>query len=374
MKRVVYITGAGFSAPLGLPTISNFFEKAKELNRQNPRKYKGYRRLDKTVKDFSIIKNYCDVNLFNIEELLSITEMRDYIGNEDSRKKIIDVIVETIKGTTPHIQLNNTFVSPRCDKEDFDWDNVDCFEQVDINHTQYCCFVSHIHGIAIHCIKKEKRPELWDMIWEKPELSSRIRHDVSSEIHYDIISLNYDTVLEDICHFMNTNNYIKRDGKEIKFKRSRNDNVDENSPYLIKLHGSIDDKETIVPPTWKKGEHNNKIKEQWEIASELISNANHIVFLGYSLPTNDNYIRSLLQSSIKDTTITSMRSVNLDKETIETYKDVFPDVEVEHTDCQSYLQKFQQSLIVYPPLFTDSSRCFVYNGRLGWSRKKKIIF
>ncbi|MCY4047852.1 MAG: SIR2 family protein [Candidatus Dadabacteria bacterium] len=374
MKRVVYIIGAGFSQPLGLPTISNFFEKAKELNRQDPTRYKGYKILDKTVKDFSIIKNYCKVNLFNIEELLSITEMRDHIGSKDSRKKIIDVIVEVIQGTTPPIKLNFLFDLPRCDKKGFDWDNVDCFEQVNINHTQYCSFVSHIHGIAIHCIKKEKYPETWDMIWEKPELSSEIRFDTSSGIHYDIISLNYDTVLEDICDFINTNNYIKRKNKKIKFKRSKNDKVDENSPYLIKLHGSIDDKKTIVPPTWKKGEHNNEIKEQWEIASELISNANHIVFLGYSLPANDNYILSLLQSSIKDTTITSMRSVNSDRETIETYKDIFPDVEVEHTDCQSYLQKFQQSQILKPPISTSSNCCFVYNGGLGWDRKKEIIF
>ena len=31
MERVVYLLGAGFSAPLGLPVMSNFLEKSKYM-------------------------------------------------------------------------------------------------------------------------------------------------------------------------------------------------------------------------------------------------------------------------------------------------------------------------------------------------------
>jgi hypothetical protein len=36
-KNVVYILGAGFSAPLGIPTMRNFIDEARKLRRGNPK-------------------------------------------------------------------------------------------------------------------------------------------------------------------------------------------------------------------------------------------------------------------------------------------------------------------------------------------------
>ena len=42
MEKVVYILGAGFSAPLGLPVISNFYEKSKDLYFSDTIQYKYF--------------------------------------------------------------------------------------------------------------------------------------------------------------------------------------------------------------------------------------------------------------------------------------------------------------------------------------------
>ncbi|MGI9558132.1 MAG: SIR2 family protein [Thermodesulfobacteriota bacterium] len=343
MKRIVYITGAGFSAPLGLPLISNFFEKAKDLHSQDP-KNSGYIELDRMVRKFSILKNYFNVNLHNIEELLSISDMKDLIVHNNSREKIVDIIEEVIGETTPTIEIDDSKLQSMF----LNKDNLDCFSSFN-RYGQYLSFVSHIHGVNIQ-YEEDKRVR-----WHKIEPSTKI--------HYDIITLNYDMVLENICDFMNTNPHVKRDGEKILFKRKRSDGIDANSSYLIKLHGSIDDKETIVPPTWRKGDHDEKIREQWEVATELLANANHIIFLGYSLPENDNHIRYLLQSSITDTKITSIRTVNDDKKAVERYRELFSSIVTEEPNCQSYLQRFQQvrgerySHSDYP-----DNRSFIYNG------------
>jgi hypothetical protein len=70
----------------------------------------------------------------------------------------------------------------------------------------------------------------------------------------------------------------------------------EGFPSLAKLHGSVDDM-SIIPPTWNKSIH-KKIDLEWRLAYKLLSSANHIRILGYSLPDNDAYVKYLLKSSI----------------------------------------------------------------------------
>lgn len=41
-EKVVYILGAGFSAPLGLPVMSNFLVKSKDLYFSDTEKYKRF--------------------------------------------------------------------------------------------------------------------------------------------------------------------------------------------------------------------------------------------------------------------------------------------------------------------------------------------
>jgi hypothetical protein len=72
MERVVYLLGAGFSAPLGLPVMSNFLEKSKDMYFETPDRYKYFSDVFNQIRDFSVVKNYYNSDLFNIEEILSI--------------------------------------------------------------------------------------------------------------------------------------------------------------------------------------------------------------------------------------------------------------------------------------------------------------
>jgi hypothetical protein len=75
MDKVVYFLGAGFSAPLGLPVTNNFLVKSKDIYAADSDRYAHFSEVFKTIRELSIIKNYYQADLFNIEEVLSILDM-----------------------------------------------------------------------------------------------------------------------------------------------------------------------------------------------------------------------------------------------------------------------------------------------------------
>jgi hypothetical protein len=65
---------------------------------------------------------------------------------------------------------------------------------------------------------------------------------------------------------------------------------------LLKLHGSVD-AENIMVPTWNKGVPKS-MAGIWQRAHDILSNANQIRIIGYSLPVADAYINYLLKSAV----------------------------------------------------------------------------
>ncbi len=47
----------------------------------------------------------------------------------------------------------------------------------------------------------------------------------------------------------------------------------------------------VVPPTWQKGAGHRALSEVWQRASEVLSTAENIVVIGYSLPESDAFFR-----------------------------------------------------------------------------------
>ena len=121
-----------------------------------------------------------------------------------------------------------------------------------------------------------------------------------SNCKYAIISLNYDLVIENIITYINMHYPATNPEDEIKLTRSL-DEFDQNwdSLNLVKLHGSVDSG-TIVPPTWSKSMHKD-IRAEWRRAYQLLVSANHVRFIGYSMPQSDSYVNYLLKSAVLKT-------------------------------------------------------------------------
>lgn len=261
-ENIVYIIGAGFSAFAGLPVMSNFLTKSKEIYFEDTTKYDYFRELFNKFNGMAKIKNYFSANMFNIEEILSILEMDVAIGNgeADFRDKFINYIKDVISYYSFE-KGNFRFYTDKelgslADKPFSTNNNV-------INYYGY--FVASLLQLKLY----------------DDRISRSLKVDyLSSKNNYSVISFNYDMIIEQIKNHITS------------FTREQEDRIFD----IYKLHGSIDEKD-IIPPTWAKS-ISSDMKETWKDASKKLQNATQIRIIGYSLPITDSYFRFFLKSAL----------------------------------------------------------------------------
>lgn len=271
MEKVVYILGAGFSAPLNIPVMDNFLMKAKDIYFENPSKYSHFKTIFEIIRNMSFSKNYYNCDLSNIEEILSILEMQERFGDETLKKSFVTFIADVIKHFTPSMEIKPL------DSLDLFWCNIFPGRKENL----YASFLGSLFNLNINIT-----------YYKSGRRNFRILKDDKLNFDYSIITLNYDMVLEILCDLYNK----LSEGKSISFKNSISSKENNNMIYLAKLHGSIEH-ENFVPPTWNKTIDQN-IEKDWKLAFYLLKNANHIRILGYSLPETDTYIKYLLKASV----------------------------------------------------------------------------
>lgn len=283
MEKIVYFIGAGFSAPLGLPVMNNFLIKSKDMYFKYPRKYKHFLKIFNTIDKMSIAKSYFNTDLFNIEEIFSILEMQDYL-QKSKRKRTSNFrkyIADVIEYFTPKIlkaegilSLNNYGTRMFGNDEIF---------------KIYGFFIGNILNLKIRTELNKSNPKLVRKL-----LYSRI--DKPNAV-YSIITLNYDLIFENIRQFI-VENYEKEGKIGLLNLLSQENNEKSKNVCLAKLHGSIKNPLTIVPPTWNKKGTSKDLLLVWKLAHDLLEKANYIRILGYSLPPLDSYVKYLLKSAV----------------------------------------------------------------------------
>jgi hypothetical protein len=274
-KKVVYFIGAGLSAPLGLPVVKNFREKSEDLYHENPESC-GYFEEVLKIKDILIAAKYFNADADNIEEILSILEMNAQLEGTDRDESFHKYIAEVIRHYTPPI-------SPEPVGHISNWDDVT--SEYERTWRYYLQFVASLHNLTIkECVNPETHEKTFR--WDRTP---------NPRIRYDVISLNYDLVLERACEFLDS----RCDGEyPLRFQRAESDAspAESGRPWLVKLHGSVDS-DDIIPLTWSKA-LTPALREQWKVAQRLLAEANHIRVLGYSLPASDAYVKYLFKSSV----------------------------------------------------------------------------
>lgn len=278
MDRVVYVLGAGFSAPLGLPVMNDFLLKSKDMYFEDQRKYSHFNTVFNKIKKMGVCKNYYETDLFNIEDILSILEMVELLGRISSakafRKYICDVIQYYTRDGMKFIQY---FPS--------NWHGFIFGENSSWNPYGY--FFGNIHNISFQRMN------------ENDPKSQPLCKKSNCGTYYSIVTLNYDRIPEMICEFINK--YYAPD-KKISFAYNIDgvDNQECAEPFLAKLHGSTEAENSIIAPTWNKANIEVNAKRSWKLAYKVLSEANHIRILGYSLPITDAYVKYLLRSAAID--------------------------------------------------------------------------
>jgi hypothetical protein len=311
MQKIVYLLGAGFSKPLGLPVMSDFIDMAKDLYSRDTQKYNHFSHVFRFIHDeLAWVKTVYSADLNNIEEVLSILEML-YILDQIREKEVIEYkkfLIDVIDYYTP--QFNIPKILKKIDHGLYtseahlftrlaDIKQIEAMSEV-INYMfpssllkNYIFFVLGLFNSRLLSQRIEDKVQINCLAIENPFAE------------YSIITLNYDLVLERIAEFLSSFTL----GNEIQFAIANSDN---KSPTIIHLHGSVEN-QNIIPPTWQKTV-DNAIEKEWKAAYDKLSSANHIRVIGYSLPITDAYIRYLLKASIlKNNELKSINVLCLDQ-------------------------------------------------------------
>ena len=259
-SKVVYILGAGFSAPLGLPVMSDFLSRSKDLYFEDSQRFKHFDKVFQEIRHMAQAKNYLDIDLFNIEQILSILDMEDYASDTSHRDDFTKYLADTISTLTPTTNAKSPIPG--------NWH--DWLFAEDDRVRAYCYWLAGLLGIWVRSTDQTGVFSLEDI----PDSGSG----------YGIITLNYDLVLENCLDLINS----QVDNGEL---RLRNTVAGEGLP-VAKLHGSVDPL-TIVPPTWQKLA-GPEVRDAWKLAVHLLTKANEVRILGFSFPETDGYMKYLL--------------------------------------------------------------------------------
>lgn len=258
--------------------MSNFIVKAKDMFAEDSVKYKHFKTVFDTIRELAVSKTYYNADLTNIEEVLSILEMNNYLKGRRENRKFSRFISDVIKYCTPSMTVSDDLPS--------NWH--DHFVRGHRYAVAYAHFVGTLLGVSI----LEETP-----IDDYGQRTRVFRVEKVSNRHcYSVVTLNYDLVIECLEGIFKEPKVVSQRGQPEIW--NSDDLVRRNEPVkLAKLHGSAGD-ETIIAPTWNKGIAPQQVFKSWKLAFDVLSNANQIRILGYSLPESDNYIKYLLKAAV----------------------------------------------------------------------------
>jgi hypothetical protein len=117
---------------------------------------------------------------------------------------------------------------------------------------------------------------------------------MESDVKYSLVSLNYDSVVE-----------------------NPNSEIDFNEESIIKIHGDINS-DVFLPMTWAKsldGAVYDEIRMAFYKAYNVLSKAHEIRFLGFSFPPTDTHIWYFIKAALaRNSDLRSISAVCLDRD------------------------------------------------------------
>ncbi|MCD4829992.1 MAG: hypothetical protein K8R90_11235 [Candidatus Cloacimonetes bacterium] len=325
--KTAYILGAGFSRAAGFPLMNDFFFQARNLYARgglSTEDEKAFEQVFSFVNNYSKAKNYLSFDLFNMEDLFSIIEMRKLIENKDGTN-IEDEYLRVLRCVFENqlTSMSGGYVLKHLSE----------FKR---NH-------NNVHNLrdALMMNRSSDQFTVWDNYLRFIKEIFKIQYfpgaglfDINSkEQPSSIISLNYDLLVERVIALFLVYNAIEGKPSDISVNYGINDEflhkiTDDSLLYKLqfstnagikisKLHGSLNfkmspessrEKPLLVPPTWNKQVHPHFVGI-WQQATECVRECEKLVFIGFSFPITDQYFKYWLINALVENE--SLKSVEV---------------------------------------------------------------
>ncbi|HXM38261.1 MAG TPA: SIR2 family protein [Gemmatimonadales bacterium] len=275
MARVVYFLGAGFSQPMGVPTLGEFIQVARD-QQQNRDEFSYFGPLLEQIEGLHKAGSFFKSDLSNIEEVLSLLEADAFVNDQSLKERFKKLVCDVIKYHTPPIQ-------PVPGKLPSNWQGL-VFGGREPKWNEFGYFTLALLNLQLFL------EPLGNNVKVSPEPNPATT--------YSVVTTNYDCVLENVCEYINGSKLFVTDKDKVGFHvvaASRTQVTTQGRVVLAKLHGSVANGE-IIPPTWSKAPVPD-FRDPWLQALKALSEAQEIRMIGYSLPESDSNVRYLLKSA-----------------------------------------------------------------------------
>jgi hypothetical protein len=343
----VYILGAGFSVPGGLPTIANFIDVMRDSIGWLERNGRSDEATAvKEVMDFRLriarAGARVPLDLDNIEEVFSLASATGDVSLSRSAALAIAATLDFAGATNARDDVQSILVAKG-------------FEQP----TCWSSEGSADFGMTNGRVGHRYRCPIYDYfllsITDHPSERREDRRDT-------IITFNYDLLIEQALRNLRIPFEYGFRSELPEYDSSSFCSRDSNSREigLLKLHGSLNwavrehagDKMTVfgtydairkqnlnpmlLPPTWQKV-FRPQLSEVWDMAVQELRDATRITILGYSMPATDLHFKYLLAAGLEaNNSIRQIWTVNVDRDLPTRFSNVF------RPEIQSRLVRYVQ--------------------------------
>lgn len=286
-ERIVYIIGAGFSAPLDLPVMRNFVARAKDISESSPAASQHLSPVLSEIETLYKSTHFFNGDLGDIEEVLSVLHTRDVLGSSLTKERFVRFVSTVVEKATP------PFPPFSGSRPASNWE-VQIFGHHELKRL-YSCFAASLLFSRIS--ERDMRPGAANADHFNFEWRS------SPTPQYCVVSLNYDEVLDRALSVLNQYSQVPIG---FRFRDAANPAEGANSfgGMLLRPHGCVSDGK-LLAPTWNKDLEPYHISV-WNAVIEALAAATQIRIIGYSLPDSDTYIKYFLK-------VAALRSSNLKK-------------------------------------------------------------
>lgn len=284
--NLVLFLGAGFSKPFGLPTMTEFYQHAlADASPLDGAQKNQVRQLRKRVRDTKSMLNG-DEN--NLEDLLSISLLVDDAWPGGTNAELLAIL------RTVYAPLRPSVCEP-------------IFETALKRLVGYDKIDSHLHTVittnydvaAEYGFYRIGRPLGIPGQWKPVALQPN--HGLYQAMGSARI----------ICKLHGSVNWQLSGGREVEasllvddgvvFVRERGPRQRATESWLPTVSASnhpIPSTPLIVPPTFYKGDYPKCFNPTWSAARRALQEADRVVFVGYSFPSSDTYMKFFLASSL----------------------------------------------------------------------------
>jgi hypothetical protein len=295
-SKNVYILGAGFSKGLGLPLQDEFLLSAREVYFKDTAKFAHFKKIFDYGNELAKVRKYLSLPLSNLESLFNLLEMHAFYSNDNRylelKKDYVNLIKDVLVSMTPmpigHLRVGGKLVPSAFPMTSGPYSDYVKFLTLFFNHTHdgniFLPFRDTIISLN-YDLAVEGAVALLNYAYTTTG-RGKLKNHVTLNMLFSKKNIEVDSPAN---HF---------GGRDVNILFEPMDKIisDDSPVKFIKLHGSINwkiDGETfIIPPTWNKSDR--RIRILWEEAYKELSSAERIIFIGYSFPETDSYIKSLI--------------------------------------------------------------------------------